>query len=109
MTYKLLTPSSIKSAFLGVLLLGRKLVPQWAHVLSAILIALGMLVTSLRIMVVNSRMLTPDGYRIIDGKFLPDSMPAIVYTPSFLHRLSHTATPFLTTTAFDYWASERNQ
>jgi cytochrome bd ubiquinol oxidase subunit I len=100
MTYEVLTAFFLESAFLGVLLFGRRLVPQWAHVFSAIFVALGTLMSSFWILAVNSWMQTPRGYRIIDGKFVPDSMLAVIFTPSFPYRLSHTVTAFLVTTAF---------
>jgi cytochrome bd ubiquinol oxidase subunit I len=100
MTYEVLTAFFLESAFLGVLLFGRKLVPQWAHVFSAIFVALGTLMSSFWILAVNSWMQTPGGYRIVDGKFIPESMLAVIFTPSFPYRLSHTVTAFLVTTAF---------
>jgi cytochrome bd ubiquinol oxidase subunit I len=100
MAYEVLTAFFLESAFLGVLLFGRKLVPQWAHVLSAALVALGTLISSFWIIAVNSWMQTPTGYRIVDGKFVPDSLLAIVFNPSFPFRLAHTVSAFLVTTAF---------
>lgn len=41
LAYEVITAFFLESAFLGVLLFGRKLVPQWAHALSAILVAFG--------------------------------------------------------------------
>jgi cytochrome bd ubiquinol oxidase subunit I len=99
MAYEVLTAFFLESAFLGVLLFGRKLVPQWAHVLSAIFVALGTLMSSFWILAVNSWMQTPSGYRIVDGKFVPDSMWAVIFNPSFPYRLAHTVTAFLVTTA----------
>ena len=100
MAYEVLTAFFLESAFLGVLLFGRRLVPQWAHVLSAMLVALGTLMSSFWILAVNSWMQTPSGYRIVDGKFVPDSMLSIIFNPSFPYRLAHTVTAFLVTTAF---------
>ncbi|PMS17181.1 hypothetical protein C0Z18_20645 [Trinickia dabaoshanensis] len=100
MAYEVLTAFFLESAFLGVLLFGRKLVPQWAHVLSAMFVALGTLMSSFWILAANSWMQTPTGYRIVDGKFVPDSMLAIVFNPSFPYRLAHTVTAFVVTTAF---------
>lgn len=100
MAYEVLTAFFLESAFLGVLLFGRKLVPQWVHALSAAFVALGTLMSSFWIIAVNSWMQTPSGYRIIDGKFVPDSMTAIIFNPSFPYRLSHTVSAFLVTTAF---------
>ncbi len=46
MGYEVLTAFFLESAFLGVLLFGRKLVPQWAHVMSAIFVAAGTVISS---------------------------------------------------------------
>ena len=43
-TYEGLT--AFEAGFLGVLLFGRKLVPQWAHVFAAAMVALGTLFSS---------------------------------------------------------------
>lgn len=46
MAYEVLTAFFLESAFLGVLLFGRSRVPQWAHALSAVMVALGTLLSS---------------------------------------------------------------
>ena len=71
MAYEVLTAFFLEAAFLGVLLFGRKLVPQWAHVLSAVLVALGTLLSSFWILAANSWMQTPRGHEVVDGRFMP--------------------------------------
>ncbi|HWP18936.1 MAG TPA: cytochrome ubiquinol oxidase subunit I [Burkholderiaceae bacterium] len=100
MAYEVLTAFFLEAAFLGVLLFGRHLVPQWAHVFSAIMVALGTLLSSFWILAVNSWMQTPQGHEIVDGRFFPVDMWAIIFTPSFPYRLAHTVTAFLITTGF---------
>lgn len=100
MAYEVITAFFLEAAFLGVLLFGRKLVPQWAHVFAAIMVAFGTLLSSFWILAVNSWMHTPTGYEIIDGRFYPVDMWAIVFSPSFPYRLAHTVTAFLVTTGF---------
>jgi cytochrome bd ubiquinol oxidase subunit I len=100
LAYEVLTAFYLEAAFLGVLLFGRKLVPQWAHALSALMVALGTVLSSFWILAVNSWMQTPAGYEMIDGRFSPTSMLAVIFTPSFPYRLVHTVTAFLVTTAF---------
>src|SRR6187399_2615422 len=46
LAYEVVTAFFLEAAFLGVLLFGRKLVPQWAHALSAVLVALGTLMST---------------------------------------------------------------
>ncbi|AOI61499.1 cytochrome ubiquinol oxidase subunit I [Burkholderia diffusa] len=100
MAYEVLTAFFLESAFLGVLLFGRARVPRWAHAMSAAMVALGTLLSSFWILAVNSWMQTPAGYRIVDGRFYPDSMLSVLLSPSFPYRLAHTVTAFLVTTAF---------
>jgi cytochrome d ubiquinol oxidase subunit I len=100
LAYEVITAFFLEAAFLGVLLFGRKLVPQWAHALSAVLVALGTVLSSFWILAVNSWMQTPRGYEIVDGRYFPTSMLAIIFTPSFPYRLTHTVIAFLVTTAF---------
>src|SRR5574337_400464 len=67
MAYEGLTAFFLEAAVLGVLLFGRQRVPQWAHVLSAVMVALGTLLSSFWILAVNSWMQTPQGYEVVDG------------------------------------------
>jgi cytochrome bd ubiquinol oxidase subunit I len=98
--YEGLTAFFLESAFLGVLLFGRKLVPPWAHVFSALMVALGTLFSSFWILSANSWMQTPAGYEIIDGRFFPTDWMQVVFSPSFPSRLAHTVVAFYITTGF---------
>ena len=100
MAYEVVTAFFLEAAFLGVLLFGRKLVPQWAHVLSAMMVALGTLMSSFWILSVNSWMHTPAGYAIVEGRWEPVDMMAVIFNPSFPYRLAHTVSAFLVTTGF---------
>ena len=101
MGYEVLTAFFLEAAFLGVLLFGRKLVPQWAHVLAAVFVASGTVISSFWILAVNSWMQTPRGYRILpDGRFEVTSFFDAIFTPSFPYRLGHTVSAFLVTAAF---------
>ena len=100
LAYEVITAFFLESAFLGVLLFGRKLVPQWAHALSAILVAFGTVLSSFWILAVNSWMQTPAGFEIVDGRFFPLSLSDVIFTPSFPYRLAHTLSAFLITTGF---------
>lgn len=100
LAYEVVTAFFLEAAFLGVLLFGRKLVPPWAHALSAVMVALGTVMSSFWILAVNSWMQTPQGFEIIDGRFFPTSMFDIIFTPSFPYRLAHTLSAFLVTTGF---------
>jgi cytochrome d ubiquinol oxidase subunit I len=100
MAYEVVTAFFLEAAFLGVLLFGRDRVPPWAHFLSAVMVALGTLLSSFWILAVNSWMHTPAGFEIVDGQWIPTDMMAVVFNPSFPYRLAHTVTAFLVTTGF---------
>jgi cytochrome d ubiquinol oxidase subunit I len=100
MAYEGLMAFFLESSFLGVLLFGRKLVPSWAHFFAAIMVAFGTLLSSFWILATNSWMQTPQGYEIVDGRFLPADWFAIVFNPSFPYRLAHNVTGFYITTGF---------
>ncbi|HET6599323.1 MAG TPA: cytochrome ubiquinol oxidase subunit I, partial [Burkholderiaceae bacterium] len=99
MAYEVLTAFFLEAAFLGVLLFGRKLVPQWVHVAAAMMVALGTLLSSFWILAANSWMQTPAGFKAVDGRFFPTDMLAIIFSPSFPYRLTHTVIAFVVTTA----------
>ena len=63
LAYEDLMAFFLEATFLGVLLFGRKLVPRWAHFLSACMVALGTLMSSFWILAANSWMQTPAGIR----------------------------------------------
>ena len=100
MAYEGLTAFFLEAAFLGVLLFGRKLVPPWAHFISALMVAAGTLFSAFWILATNSWMQTPRGYRLDHGTFYPEDWFAIIFNPSFPYRLAHTVTAFYVTTAF---------
>jgi cytochrome bd ubiquinol oxidase subunit I len=100
LAYEGLTAFFLESAFLGVLLFGRKRVPPGVHFFAALMVALGTLFSSYWILAVNSWMQTPAGHELIDGRFYPRDWLAIIFNPSFPYRLAHTVTGFYITTGF---------
>ena len=98
--YEGLTAFFLEAAFLGVLLFGRSLVPRWAYLVAALMVASGTLFSSFWILAANSWMQTPDGYALIDGRFFPTNWVHVIFNPSFPYRLSHTVVAFYITTAF---------
>ena len=79
----------LEAAFLGVLLFGRNLVPRWAHFVAALMVALGTLFSAFWILSANSWMQTPQGYEIVDGRFVAVDWLAVVFSPSFPYRFAH--------------------
>ena len=100
MAYEGLMAFFLESSFLGVLLFGRRLVPSWAHFFAALMVAFGTLLSSFWILATNSWMQTPQGYKIVDGRFVPADWMAIIFNPSFPYRLAHNVTAFYITTGF---------
>ena len=98
--YEGLTAFFLEAAFLGVLLFGRRLVPRWAHLVAALMVAGGTLFSAFWILSANSWMQTPAGYEIIDGRFFPQDWLKIIFNPSFPYRLAHTVVAFYITTGF---------
>ena len=97
--YEALTAFFLEAGFLGVLLFGRDRVPPWMHFFSAVMVAVGTLLSTFWIIAMNSWMQTPSGHIIVGGRFLPDDWFAVIFNPSFLYRLVHTAVAFFITTA----------
>src|SRR5687767_6641471 len=100
LAYEGLMAFFLESAFLGVLLFGRKLVPRWAHFVAALMVAGGTLFSSFWILATNSWMQTPAGFAMENGRFIPVDWFAIIFNPSFPFRLGHTVTAFYVTTGF---------
>jgi cytochrome bd ubiquinol oxidase subunit I len=100
LSYEGLMAFFLEASFLGVLLFGRRLVPTWAHFFAAVMVAFGTLLSSFWILATNSWMQTPQGYKIVDGRFEPVDWMAIIFNPSFPYRLMHNVTGFYITTAF---------
>jgi cytochrome d ubiquinol oxidase subunit I len=100
MAYEGLTAFFLEASFLGVLLFGRKLVPQWAHCFAAAMVALGTLFSSFWILATNSWMQTPAGYEVIDGRYFAADWWQAIFNPSFPYRLAHTVNAFVVTTGF---------
>src|SRR5687767_8654728 len=90
MGYEALSAFFLEAAFLGVLLFGRKLVPQWMHFASAVIVAAGTLFSAFWILAANSWMQTPAGYTLEAGLFVPTSWLEVIFNPSFPYRLVHT-------------------
>ncbi len=100
LAYEGLTAFTLEAGFLGVLLFGRNLVPRWAHFASAFLVAAGTLLSTFWILVTNSWMQTPAGYKLVDGIFYPTSWMQIIFSASFPYRFMHTVAAFYVTTGF---------
>jgi cytochrome d ubiquinol oxidase subunit I len=100
LAYEGLTAFTLEAGFLGVLLFGRNLVPRWAHFAAAVLVAAGTLLSTFWILVTNSWMQTPGGYKLVNGIFYPTNWAQIIFSASFPYRFMHTVAAFYVTTGF---------
>jgi cytochrome d ubiquinol oxidase subunit I len=64
------------------------------------MVAIGTLFSTFWIIVLNSWMQTPVGFKIVDGRFIPTDWLAILFNPSFPFRFLHTVIAVYLTTAF---------
>jgi cytochrome d ubiquinol oxidase subunit I len=90
----------LESTFLGILLFGRKKVSKRFYYVSAWLVWIGSLLSALWILIANSWMQTPAGYRIEDGKAILTSFWGAALNPSIGPRYFHTVAAALVTGCF---------
>jgi cytochrome d ubiquinol oxidase subunit I len=89
LSYEVLTAFFLESTFLGVMLFGMDRVPDWLHITSATLVALGTTVSAFWILALNSWMQTPAGH-VLDGRqWIAADWLAVIFNPSFPYRLTH--------------------
>lgn len=80
----------LESTFLGILIFGRKKVSAKFYWISTVLVAIGSHISALWILVANSFMQTPAGYKLVDGKAILTDFWAAVFNPSTIERVTHT-------------------
>jgi cytochrome d ubiquinol oxidase subunit I len=100
MGYEVLTAFFLEATFLGIMLFGWNRVPPWLHVLAAILVAVGTLMSSFWIISANSWMQFPAGHEVRNGIAYPVDWLRIVFNPTFPLRLIHMVTAAYLTTSF---------
>ena len=98
--YEVLTAFFLEATFLGIMLFGWSRVPPWLHVLSAILVAIGTLLSSFWIISANSWMQFPAGHVVRNGIAYPADWLAVIFSPTFPLRLAHMVTAAYLTTSF---------
>ena len=97
--YEVLAAFFLEATFLGILLFGAQRVPPWLHLVAAVAVATGTLISAFWILAANSWMQTPAGYEMRGGIAYPLDWLAIVFNPSFPYRLVHMVTAAYLTTA----------
>ncbi|MCP1675535.1 cytochrome d ubiquinol oxidase subunit I [Natronocella acetinitrilica] len=100
LSYEVVTAFFLEATFLGVLLFGRSKLPQGGHLLAAIMMAVGTLISSFWILSANSWMQTPAGIEMRDGIVHVVSWMEAIFNPSFGYRFAHMVLAAYLTTAF---------
>ena len=90
----------LESTFLGILLFGRKKVSKRVYYVSAWLVWIGSLLSALWILIANSWMQTPAGYKVENGKAILTSFWGAALNPSIGPRYFHTVASALVTGCF---------
>jgi cytochrome bd ubiquinol oxidase subunit I len=98
--YEVLGAFFLEATFLGVLLFGADRVPPWLHAISAVVVAIGTVISAFWILAANSWMQTPAGHEVREGIAYPVDWLAVVFNPSFPYRFAHMVTACYLTTAF---------
>ncbi|MDB5367141.1 MAG: cioA [Rhodospirillales bacterium] len=89
LSYEVLTAFFLEAGFLGIMLFGWAKVGRGLHFFASCMVGLGTLFSTFWIMSANSWMQTPDGFAIVDGRFVPVDWWRVVFNPSFPYRLTH--------------------
>lgn len=100
MAYEVLTAFFMEAGFLGVMLFGWQRVGRKLHFFATLTVMVGTWISAFWIIVANSWMQTPTGYKIIDGKFEVESWMAVIFNPSMPYRLTHMVVASLITATF---------
>jgi cytochrome d ubiquinol oxidase subunit I len=79
----------LESGFLGLLILGRRRISSFARWFASLMVALGTTLSAFWILVANSWMQTPAGFRLVGGRAQLADFPAAVFNPSTLPRMAH--------------------
>ncbi len=90
----------LESGFLGLLILGRKRISSFTRWFASLMVALGTMLSAFWIIVANSWMQTPAGFRLANGRAELTDFAAAVFNPSTLPRFLHTVAAAWTMGAF---------
>lgn len=89
LAYEVLTAFFLEATFLGVMLFGANRVSPLVHTIATFLVAFGTSLSAFWIIVLNSWMQTPQGFKMVDGKAYAVDWFAIVFNPSMPYRFWH--------------------
>ncbi len=89
LAYEVLSAFFLEATFLGIMLFGFRRVSNRVHTLATLLVAGGTTLSAYWILVLNSWMQTPVGFKMIEGKAHATDWLAILSNPSLPYRLTH--------------------
>ena len=89
LSYEVLTAFFLEATFLGIMLFGMNRVPDWLHIASNAIVAVGTIVSAFWILALNSWMHTPAGHVFADGQWIAADWMQVIFNPSFPYRLTH--------------------
>ena len=99
--YESFTAFAIEASFFGVLTLGRNRVSKGFYFFSCLMVCFGTTMSSFWIMVNNSWMQAPVGFKLgADGAFIPTDWTAIIFNSVVWVRVPHMVLAAYVTTAF---------
>ncbi|MEA2189460.1 MAG: cytochrome bd ubiquinol oxidase subunit [Solirubrobacteraceae bacterium] len=79
----------LEAGFLGLLIYGEGRIGKRMMMFSACMVSLGTMLSVTWILVANSWMQTPAGYKLVDGQFQPVNWLHVIFNPSFGIRFIH--------------------
>jgi cytochrome d ubiquinol oxidase subunit I len=86
---EVVTAFFLEAGFLGLLVYGEGRIGKRMMLFATCMVSLGTLLSVTWILVANSWMQTPDGYRVVDGQFQPTNWLHVIFNPSFGIRFVH--------------------
>ncbi len=90
LAFEVLVAFFMEASFLGVMLFGWKKVGPGLHFLATCVVALGTLVSAFWIIAANSWMQFPVAFHLdAAGRFIADSWPRVIFSPTFPTRFAH--------------------
>lgn len=89
LSYETFTAFALEASFFGVLIFGRPRVSPPVYFLSTCMVALGTTFSAFWIMVNNSWMQAPVGFKVQNGVYIPTDWSAIIFSPVVWVRFPH--------------------
>ena len=79
----------LEAGFVGIMMLGWERVPKGVHLFATAMVALGSSLSAFWIMVANSRLQTPGGIALVDGKLVVTDYVHAIFNPDMAWGVSH--------------------